>query len=179
MHIYTHTYIHTHTHTHTHTYIYIYIRINCKCIIATNSFMCVITIFRLYNVEEKLSYVTLIRSLIKCKLMEKVESDVLKSKYQIKRLLLYSNQHVKRIPLSNYHVNSDDFYLALFKINLLLCLHFDISSVLLFNTTFGSARAIIMFSVRYKSHLLVPHLYRDAYDSILHFRWSIWIVPCR
>ena len=29
------------------TYIYIY-----KCIIATNSFMCVITIFRLYNMEE-------------------------------------------------------------------------------------------------------------------------------
>ena len=64
-------------------YIYIYIiyiyisingrRTNYKCIIATNRFMCVITIFRLYNMEEKLSYVTLIWSLIKCKLMAKVE----------------------------------------------------------------------------------------------------------
>ena len=26
-------------------------------------------------------------------------------------------------------------------------------------------------SVRHKSHLLVPHLYRDAYDFTLHFRW--------
>ena len=38
-------------------YIYIYIsinsrRINYKCILATNSFMCVITIFRLYNLEK-------------------------------------------------------------------------------------------------------------------------------
>ena len=38
-------------------FIYIYIsinsrRINYKCILATNSFMCVITIFRLYNLEK-------------------------------------------------------------------------------------------------------------------------------
>ena len=38
-------------------YIYIYIsingrRINCKYIIATNSFMYLMTIFRLYNMEE-------------------------------------------------------------------------------------------------------------------------------
>ena len=99
------------------------------------------------------------------------ELDLLKSKHQTQRLLLYSKQHIKRIPLSNYHVNSDDFYLILFKINLLIRRHFDISSVLLFNRTFGSARAIIIFSVRHKSHLLVPHLYRDAYDFILHFRW--------
>ena len=125
----------------------------------------------------KLSDVTLLWSLIKCKLMTKSyclglkESDLLKSKHQTQRPLLYINQHVKRIPLSNYYVNSDDLYLTLFKINLLLCQHFDISSVLLFNRTFGSARAIIIFSVRHKSHLLVPHLYRDAYDFILHFRW--------
>ena len=102
--------------------------------------------------------------------MAKVDSGLLKSKHQTQTPLLYSNQHVKRIPLSNDHVNSDDFYLTLFKINLLLCRHLDISSVLLFNRTFGSARAIIIFSVRHKSHLLVPHLYWDAYDSILHFR---------
>ena len=100
------------------------------------------------------------------------ELDLLKSKHQTQRPLLHSNQHAKPIPLSNYHVNSDDFYLTLFKINLLLCRHFDISSVLLFNRTFGSARVIIIFSVRHKSHLLVPHLYRDAYDFILHFRWQ-------
>ena len=95
------------------------------------------------------------------------ESDLLKSKHQTQRPLLYSNQHVKRIPLSNYHVNSADFYLTLFKINLLLCRHFYVSSVLLFNRTFGSNRAIIIFSVRQKSHLLVPHLYRDAYDFMV------------
>ena len=46
MYVYTHIYI--------HTYIYIYISINgrsinCKYIIATNSFMCAITKFRLYS----------------------------------------------------------------------------------------------------------------------------------
>ena len=99
------------------------------------------------------------------------ELDLLKTKHQIQRLPLYSNGHVKRIPLSNYHVNSDDFYLTLFKINLLVRRHFDISSVLLFNRTFGSARAITIISVRHKSHLFVPHLYQDAYDFIFHFRW--------
>ena len=69
------------------------------------------------------------------------KSDLLKSKYQTERPQPYSNQHVKRIPLRDYHVNSDDFYLTLFKINLPLSRHFDISSVLLFNRTFGSARA--------------------------------------
>ena len=98
------------------------------------------------------------------------EPDLLKSKHQTQRPLLYSNQHVKSTPLSNYYINSDDFYLTLLKINLFLCRHFDISSVLLFNRTFGSARAI-SFSVKHKSHLLAPHLYRDAYDFILHFRW--------
>ena len=66
-------------------------------------------------------------------------SDLLRSEHQTQRPLQHNNQHVKRIPLSNYHVNSDDFYLTLFKINLLLCRHFDISSVLLFIRTFGSA----------------------------------------
>ena len=99
------------------------------------------------------------------------ESDLLKSKHQTQRPLLYSNQHVKRIPSSNYHVNSDDFYLTLLKINLLVSRYFDISSVLLFNRTFGSAIAIIIFSVRHKSRLLVPYLYRDAYNFALHLRW--------
>ena len=94
------------------------------------------------------------------------ESDLLKRKHQTQRPFLFSNQHVKC-----YHVNLDDFYLTLFKIKLLLCRHLDISSVLLFNRTFVCARAIIIFSVRHKSHLLVPHLYRNAYDFILHFRW--------
>ena len=85
---------------------------------------------------------------------------------------LHSNQHVKCIPLSNYHVNSDDLYLTLFKINLFLWWHFDISSVLLFNRTFGSGRAIIIFSVRHKSRL-VPHVYRDAYVFYTPFQMII------
>ena len=32
-------------------------RVNYKYIIATNSFMCVITIFRLYNMEENIIYI--------------------------------------------------------------------------------------------------------------------------
>ena len=88
--------------------------------------------------------------------------------------ILHNNQHVERIPLHNYHVNSDDFYLIWFKINVFQnnVQHFDISSVLLFNRTCGSARVIIIFSVRHKSHLFVPHFYQDAYDFILHRRWS-------
>ena len=125
----------------------------------------------------KLSDVTLLWSLIKCKLMTKSyclglkESDLLKSKHQTQRPLLYSNQHVKRIPLSNYRVNWYDFYLTLFKTNFLLSRHFDIISVLWFNRTFRFARAMVIFSVRHKSHLLVPHLYQDASDFIHHFRW--------
>ena len=57
------------------------------------------------------------------------------------------------MPLTNYHVNSDDFYLTLFKINLFLWRHFDISSVVLFSRTFGSATAIIIFSVRHNDVL--------------------------
>ena len=123
--------------------------------------------------------------------MFKIENELqlLKSKHQIQiSSILHSNQHVKHIPLSNNHVNSDDFYLTLFKINLPLWRHFDISSVLLFNKTFGSARAIIIFSVRHKSHLLVPHLYWDArtilYSNLdgnqsylLSRSKGIWIVP--
>ena len=75
------------------------------------------------------------------------------------------------VSLGKYHVNSADFYLTLFKTNLFLWRHLDISSVLLFKRKFVSARAITFF-VRHKSHLLVPHLYRDAHDFILHhFRW--------
>ena len=80
-------------------------------------------------------------------------------------------EHVKCIPLSNYHISSGDFYLTLFKINSFLWWHFDINSVLLFNRTFGSTRAIIIFSVRQKSHFLVQHLYQDADTFILRFRW--------
>ena len=110
---------------------------------------------------------------------------MLKSKHQTQRPLLYSNQHVKRIPLSNYHVNSDDFYLTLFKINLLLCRHFDISSVLLFNRTFGSARAITIF-LSDINHTFLCHIYiriRTISYPILdgnqsHLLLLIWKIPC-
>ena len=75
--------------------------------------------------------------------------------------------------LSNQHVNSDDFYSALFKINLFLWLHFDVNSVLLFNRTFRSAKQTNIFLVRHKLHLLVPHLHRDAYSFILEFAFNV------
>ena len=64
--------------------------------------------------------------------------------------ILHSNEDVKRIPLSNYHVNSDDFYLTLLQINFVVWRHFDIKSILLFERTFVCARAIISFFVRHK-----------------------------
>ena len=53
---------------------------------------------------------------------------------------------------------------------LFLCRHFDINSVLLFKRLFWLARAIMYFSVRQRSHLLVPHLYGVAYAAMLYFR---------
>ena len=70
------------------------------------------------------------------------------------------------------YIHSDGIYLILFKINLFSWSRIDISSVLLFNRTFGSARKTIIFYVTHKSHLFVSHLYWDASDSILHFRWK-------
>ena len=66
--MYIYIYIYKYIYINTYTYIYKYInggRINYKYIIATNNFMCVITIFRLYNMEENCLM------LIKCKLMTK------------------------------------------------------------------------------------------------------------
>ena len=62
--IYKHIYINIYEYIYIYIYVYIYIyfiiyiyilygrRINCKCITATNSFICVITVSRLYNMEE-------------------------------------------------------------------------------------------------------------------------------
>ena len=46
---------------------------------------------------------------------------LLKSKHrtQARKHMLHNNQHVKRVTLNNYHVNSNDFYLTLFNVNLL------------------------------------------------------------
>ena len=140
----------------------------------------------------KLSDVTLLWSLIKCKLMTKSyclglkESDLLKSKHQTQRPLLYSNQHVKQIPLSNHHVFLDDIYLTLFKIKLLLWKHFDISSVLLFNRPFGSARAIIIFlsetnqtfscHIYIRMHITLYSILDGTQSYLLLTSKGIWII---
>ena len=74
------------------------------------------------------------------------ELDLLKSKHQTQTATIRQLQRQFR------------FCLTLFKINLLVCRNFDISSVLFLNRTFGSGRAIIIFPVRHKLQLLVPHL---------------------
>ena len=53
---------------------------------------------------------------------------------------------------------------------LFLWRHFDINLVLLFKRFFCSARSIMYFSVKQRSHLLVPHLYGEAQAAILHFK---------
>ena len=52
---------------------------------------------------------------------------------------------------------------------LFICCNFDINSVLLFKTLFWLAHAIINFSVRQRSYLLVPQVHGVAYAVILHF----------
>ena len=54
--------------------------------------------------------------------------------------------------------------------HLFQCRHFDINSIILFKRLFSLARAVMYFSVRQKSDLLVPHLYGVAHAAILHFR---------
>ena len=40
--------------------------------------------------------------------------------------ILYSNKHVKRVPLSNYHVNSDVFLFDIVQNTLFLCCYGEI-----------------------------------------------------
>ena len=54
--------------------------------------------------------------------------------------------------------------------NLFLWRHLEISSVLLFSRSFGSALTMATFSDRQRSHFLVPHMYGDANDAMLHLR---------
>ena len=76
--------------------------------------MCIIDFFRLYNMEENclmLTYMTVNKVEIDYKSywLRLKESYLLKSKHQTQRSLLYciASEHVQRMPLSNYHVNSD------------------------------------------------------------------------
>ena len=57
---------------------------------------------------------------------------------------------------------------------LFLCRHFDINLVLLFKRLFWLAHAMMYFSVRPRSHLLVPHHYGVAYAAMLQGRWPIF-----
>ena len=66
-------------------------------------------------------------------------------------------------------------YLMLLSRNLFLCLHLETNSVRLFNNFFGSDLAIIIFSVKQKSHFLVSHLYGNAYALILSQRFLLSI----
>ena len=51
----------------------------------------------------------------------------------------------------------------------IICRHLPTSSDLLFRRLDLSANAIMRLSVKHRSHLLVPHLYLDAFCSIDHF----------
>ena len=68
-------------------------------------------------------------------------------------------------------------YHIFFKMYLFLCRHFDINLVLLFKRLIWLALAEMYFSVRQRSHLLVPHLYGVAYTAMLQFRLNS--VPLR
>ena len=58
-------------------------------------------------------------------------------------------------------------YFIDFNINLFLCRHLLTSSVLLFNSPRGSARIMIVFSERHRSHILEPFLYGIARVTML------------
>ena len=79
-------------------------------------------------------------------------------------------EHLKHEDLNCSIVNQFKIWHIIFKMYLFLCRHFDINSVLLFKRLFCLGRAIMYFSVRQRSHLLVPRLYGAAYAAILHFR---------
>ena len=83
-----------------------------------------------------------------------VKSDCLR----LKELGLLKSKHQTQTATIRQLQRQFRFCLTLFKISLLVCRNFDISSVLFLNRTFGSGRAIIIFPVRHKLQLLVPHL---------------------
>ena len=57
---------------------------------------------------------------------------------------------------------------SLLKLNLFLCRHFETNSPLELRRVLGSALAMMSFSVRQRSHLLVPVLYGELVAAIDH-----------
>ena len=53
---------------------------------------------------------------------------------------------------------------------LFLCPHFNVNPVLLFNRSFWLACAMMYFSVRQRSHLLMAHLFGVAFAVMPYFR---------
>ena len=80
-------------------------RINYKCIIATNSFMCAITIAS-YTIWKKtaLCYTYMVVNKVhidgESYCLRLKEPNLLKSKHQTQRPILYSNQHPPRLKLT-------------------------------------------------------------------------------
>ena len=93
-----------------------------------------------------LSYVTLIWSLIKCKLMTRLEKELylLKNEHQTQRLLLYYIA-INMLNLYYWLITMSIQMIFIWLHSKQMWQYFDISSVLLFNRTFQSARAIIIF----------------------------------
>ena len=71
-------------------------------------------------------------------------------------------EQLKHLHFNCFIANQFKMHHRLFKMYLFLRRHFDINSVLLFKRFLCSARAIMYFSVKQRSHLLVPHLYGEA-----------------
>ena len=71
-------------------------------------------------------------------------------------------EQLKHLDFNCFIANKFKMHHRFFKMYLFLWRQFDIDSVLLFKRFFCSARAIMYFSVKQRSHLLVPHLYGEA-----------------
>ena len=66
------------------------------------------------------------------------------------------------------NIGPKTYHFIFISLNLLLCLHFCISSEFLFKVNSGSDCKINNFSDRHKSHLRVPHLQGDERLMISH-----------
>ena len=71
-------------------------------------------------------------------------------------------EQLNHLDFNCFIANQFKMHHRFFKMYLFLWRHFDINSVFLFKKFFCSASAIMYFSVKQRSHLLVPHLYGEA-----------------
>ena len=72
------------------------------------------------------------------------------------------SEQSKHLDFNFFTANQCKMHHRFFKMYLFLWQHFDINSVLLFKRFFCSTCAIMYFSVKQRSHLLVPHLYGET-----------------